>query len=229
MEFCEDAVINISLWGEPSLHSKIAEIAESVVTNGNLSLVIETSGIGWKPGILSRLSGFKKNPITWIVSLDAWTIKTYESLRSEGFQKAYETADALLKLCKDNVYIQAVRMKENEDDLEHFYLNWQKKTENIIIQKYDSFCGLLPERKVTDLSPLHRFPCWHIKRDMAILLDGSVPLCREDTSSGFILGNVFKEPLPVIWKKGQTYYLDHVAGNYPEICRKCDEYYTFNF
>lgn len=227
--FSEDAVISISPWGDPSRHSRIFDIAETVLENEKLTLIIETSGIGWKPDVLSRLARQKKNPVKWIVSLDAWSKDVYTSLRGQGFQEAYETAEILLGIDKDNVYVQAVRMKENEDDLEHFYLKWQKKTENIIIQKYDSFCNVLPDRKVTDLSPLKRFPCWHIKRDMIILIDGSVPLCREDTSSSIILGNVFHNTLPDIWEKGQTCYMDHVTGKYPEMCRKCDEYYTFNF
>ncbi|MBN2533770.1 MAG: spiro-SPASM protein [Spirochaetales bacterium] len=228
-DFCEDAVISISAWGEPALHTRISNIAEKVLEDEKLSLIIETSGIGWNTSILSQLTQHKKNPVKWILSLDAWTNDVYASLRGQGFQEAYKTAETLLSLDKNNVYIQAVRMKENEDDLEHFYLNWQKKTENIIIQKYDSFCNVLPERKVTDLSPLHRFPCWHLKRDMTILIDGSVPLCKEDISSSIILGNIFHDSLPDIWEKGQTYYLDHITGNYPGMCRKCDEYYTFNF
>jgi spiro-SPASM protein len=227
-EFSDDAVINISVWGEPGLHSRIGEIAGSVCTNKKFSLIIETSGIGFKQEILTRLSSLDNKP-DWIVSLDAWTNTIYEKLRGNGFSEAYKTAELLLELSKDHVYFQAVRMKENEDDLEHFYLNWQKKTEKVIIQKYDNFCSMLPDRKVTDLSPLKRFPCWHLKRDMVILLDGTVPLCREDVSKGTVLGNIFTDEISGIWEKGNEYYLDHIMEKYPELCRKCDEYYTFNF
>jgi len=228
-DFCEDAVISISLWGEPSRHSGITDIVKSVLNKDNLLLIIETSGIGWKPDILDQLCKLNTNSLKWIISLDAWTKEVYSLLRGDGFSEAYGTAETLMDLNKKNVYIQAVRMKENEDDLEHFYINWQKKTENIIIQKYDNFCGVLPDKKVTDLSPLKRFPCWHIKRDMNIRIDGKVPLCREDTNSGIISGNIFSDSLSEIWEKGQSIYINHLNEKYPEICRKCDEYYTFNF
>ena len=91
-----------------------------------------------------------------------------------------KTAELLLSAFTGTAWVQAVRMKENEEDLDVFYKTWKAKTENVIVQKYDSFSGLLPDRKVADLSPVERFPCWHLKRDMAILLDGTVPLCRED-------------------------------------------------
>ena len=73
------------------------------------------------------------------------------------------------------------------------------------------------------------FPLLHIKRDVAILLDGTVPLCREDTERTHPLGNVFVEDLAAIWERGVAFYKNHIDEAYPSICRECDEYYTFNF
>ncbi|HOV62266.1 MAG TPA: SPASM domain-containing protein, partial [Spirochaetia bacterium] len=90
-------------------------------------------------------------------------------------------------------------------------------------------CGLLPERKVTDLSPLMRFPCWHLKRDLSVLLDGTVILCREDIRKDHVLGNILSRPIDEIWRKGDEFYAAHIEKSYHELCRTCDEYYTFNF
>jgi spiro-SPASM protein len=120
-------------------------------------------------------------------------------------------------------------MKENEDDLEKFFKSWKARTENVIVQKYDSFSGLLPDRRAADLSPVRRFPCWHLKRDMVVLLDGTVPLCKEDVQTGTRLGNAFEEDLELIWDRAQATYRSHLAGSYPGICAACDEYYTYNF
>jgi len=43
----------------------------------------------------------------------------------------------------------------------------------------------IPERKVADLSPVIRFPCWHLKRDISVRLDGTVPMCRADIGSRY--------------------------------------------
>ncbi|MEJ5190251.1 MAG: SPASM domain-containing protein, partial [Breznakiellaceae bacterium] len=83
--------------------------------------------------------------------------------------------------------------------------------------------------KVTDLSPLHRFPCWHLKRDLTVLLDGSVPLCREDLKREHVLGNLFHQPIEEIWERMGKVYLDHTQEKYPALCERCDEYYTYNF
>lgn len=227
--FTGEAVIDISLWGEPSLHPHIYEIVSAVLEHPGLELVIETSGVGWEPGIFSRISRSPSKSPTWIVSLDAASEELYRTLRGVGFAEARRSAEELIALFPARTWVQAVRMKENEDDLEKFFKSWKTRTENVIIQKYDTFSGLLPDRKVADLSPVRRFPCWHLKRDMVILLDGTVPLCREDVHAATPLGNALQEDLALIWDRAQTTYRSHLSEVYPGICAACDEYYTYNF
>lgn len=228
----DDAHIALSAWGEPSMHDDFLSIVESTIKRKALTLIIETSGIGWDDDTLReihQLSIKYDNPVQWIVSLDALDKELYRQLRGEGYDEAYERAHFLLDLFGDNCWVQAVRMKENEVNLEDFFRFWKTKTENIIIQKYDWFCGVYEQKKITDLSPLKRDPCWHIKRDMFIKMNGDVPLCREDMTCQLKLGNIFEDDLESIWAKGRQIYLDHIMGNLPELCRDCDEYYTFNF
>jgi spiro-SPASM protein len=227
--FAGDAVVDISLWGEPSLHPRIFEIITAALEEPGIDLVIETSGIGWEPGIFARIkSALRKQP-RWIVSLDASNETAYRRLRGEGFAAASKTAEQLLDMFPDRTWVQAVRMKENEEDLETFFRTWKARTENVIIQKYDAFSGVLPDRKVADLSPLKRFTCWHLKRDMAILIDGTVPLCKEDLRTGVKLGNALEDDLSAVWESARGIHRAHLSGEYPGICSACDEYYTYNF
>jgi spiro-SPASM protein len=227
--FSEDAYIDISTWGDPVYHSRIGDIIRACCIRPWIQLVIETSGVGYKPETLDTIARSNYKNLTWIVSLDASKREVYERLRGKGFDEARATVDRLMELFPGKVYVQAVRMKENEEDVELFYNYWKTKTESIIIQKYDHFSGYLPESKVTDLSPLTRLPCWHLKRDMAILMDGTVALCKEDLRASVILGNVFTDNLEAIWERGNSVYLDHIKQNYTDLCKNCDEYYTFNF
>jgi len=128
-----------------------------------------------------------------------------------------------------DAYVQAVRIKDGEDDLERFYRAWKTRTPNVIVQKHDDFCGCLPVLKATDLSPVKRFPCRHLMRDLSILIDGAVPFCREDARGGESWGNAFEESLEAIWARGAARYAEHCAGRYPDLCENCDEYYTYNF
>ena len=130
---------------------------------------------------------------------------------------------------RNRVFVQAVRTRINEDELERFYRDWKKKTDSVIIQKYDAFSGFLPDLSVADLSPLSRFPCWHLKRDLSVYINGDVPLCREDLFNHYTLGNLAAETLEKVWARGQEFHISHCKKDYSEICRGCDEYYTYNF
>ena len=248
--FSNDAVIDLSLWGELSLHPQKMSLIENVISRDELSLVIETSGIGWKTEELERCveisqkKKMRKNslaPLSWIVSLDTADPQRYSEVRGAGFAEADTCAKKLLTLFPRDCYVQAVRVRDCEDDTEKFYRQWKKAApngdKNIIIQKYDDFCGSMEKRQASDISPVIRQSCWHIMRDMPVLIDGTVPLCREDLSvlkkqnikNDRILGNVFADSLEDIWKNGERYYIEQCNKNYTGLCAKCDEYYTYNF
>ncbi|MFQ3547310.1 MAG: spiro-SPASM protein, partial [Termitinemataceae bacterium] len=238
IDFSGDGVIDLSVWGEAALHPDIEALVRSVLDRPELSLIIETSGLGWKESTLIALSeaaaaatprfnGMK--PLTWILSLDAQDPGRYREVRGEGYERAQAYAHKLLALFPRSTYVQALRVKGAEDDIEQFYRIWKSRGAQVIIQKYDFFCGNLPALRIGDLSPLHRRPCWHLMRDMTILLDGSVPLCREDIHQTQFLGNVFQDSLETIWQASVPRYSEHIKGQYTGICKDCDEYYTYNF
>jgi spiro-SPASM protein len=249
VELCGDAVVDISLWGEPSLHPDIGGLVDEVLSRPSLSLIVETSGIGWDRALVERLArdyaapsrgaagaAAKADRLHWVVSLDAWSKERYAELRGAGYEEAVSFADLLIGLFPRSAYVQIVRARENEAELEAFWRGWKKKTDHVIVQKYSTFAGFLPERKISDLSPLARRPCWHVKRDVSVLLDGSVPLCKECARCEIVLGNAFASPrgLAEAWAAGEPYHLAHVKASlvgdaaFPPPCAACDEYYTYN-
>lgn len=228
-EFAGRGYVNLSPWGEPALHPQISAILDALLEYPDLTGVIETAGLGWNRETLARLAEKAAGHLVWIVSLDAHTEETYRKLRGPGFKEAVATAKTLLELFPSTAYVQAVRMDINEEELEHFYRSWKEVTQNIIIQKYDCFSGRLPQRRVADISPLKRNPCWHLKRDLVVLVNGDVPLCREDLDLKSPLGNIFSDGFEAVWKAGEEYYNQHIQKKYPPLCRECDEYYTYNY
>jgi spiro-SPASM protein len=242
-DFCGDAVLDISLWGEPSLHPDIEGIVDDALAIPGLSLIVETSGIGWKQGVFEALARRWPERLHWVVSLDADSPELYAKLRGQGYEEATGAARRLIELFPSTAYVQMVRSLDNEAALEEFWRGWKKLTENVIVQKYSTFAGALPPKKVTDLSPLVRRPCWHLKRDLSVLLDGTVPLCRDSVRGGPVLGSLFDASadgeagpsaetlarrLAAVWAAGDGYHRRHVAEDWPDPCKACDEYYTYN-
>jgi spiro-SPASM protein len=269
--FSGDGVVDLSLWGELALHPRRMELIRMVLSRPQLALVVETSGIGWRErdleeaaalaaSVPDRCGGeFSGPPLSWIVSLDAADPARYREIRGPGFAEAADCAKKLFQLFPSSAYVQAVRVKGAEDDIEKFYRSWKELSPRgsggVIIQKYDDFCGALEKRQAADISPIERQSCWHLMRDLPVLLDGAVPLCREELAAlkggGRVLGNAYDESLETIWSRGEKYYAEHcravrqaqaarqaageagIAGSegplYPGACAGCDEFYTYNF
>lgn len=240
---CDDLVVDLSLWGEPALHPDFKALAESVLRRPRFSLIVETSGIGWRPGVAQAVAAMGGGRVHWIVSLDDPDDEGYRSLRGEGRAEAEAFTRSLAAIAPGQVHAQAVRMRGNEERLEGFYRGWKRDIEKVIIQKYDSFSGAMPDLSVADLSPLERFPCRHLARDIAVLLDGSVPACKHClvSSAGSasaaagplayaqVFGNAFGPGgLRAAWDAMDAWYQKHAEGAYPDCCERCDEYHTFN-
>ncbi|MDR2143414.1 MAG: spiro-SPASM protein [Treponema sp.] len=270
--FAGDGVIDISPWGEPALHPQSEALIEAVLERPALSLVVETTGIGWKdkaPAVIAekvkgsegtrgsaetrdfagtQAAAPRKNgmaAVSWIVSLNENDLPAPETppLAGSADSRERESAAFARELAvhfpavfgRNSVYVQAVRTKGAEDAIERFYRAWKKTGLGIIIQKYNDFCGALPQRNAVDLSPIKRRPCWHIMRDFVVLLDGNVPFCANACpelwkgDGNVLLGNAFTGSLDDIWKRGEERYREHCREEYRGICPNCDEYYTYNF
>ena len=234
-DFSESAVVGLGTWTDPLMSSDFTKCAKEVLSYPNLSLLVETAGVSLQQGLLESIAkelAPYAGRINWIISLDAFTPATYQKIHGcDCFAKATETVSVLQQYFPLDVYPQFTRMNINEEELESFYRFWHDLASpskgKLIIQKYDTVCGLLSDERPADLSPLERVPCWHIKRDMTILTNGDVPICRETFNSP--IGNVFKESLEEVWNKNSSLLQDHIKNIYNEKCGNCDEYYTFNF
>lgn len=241
-EFSGEAVVSLSMWGEALKNPNLISFISKIMEYSGLSVLIEISGEKIDRNLFNQIAeiinkakkrsnGFEK--IYWIVSIDSCDQVSYEALHgnneTNNYQYAIENILALKELFPNCVYPQYIRLKENEEQLEAFYRYWNENNNGkLIIQKYDWFSGEIEQKKVADLAPINRNPCWHLRRDFCILLNGEVPLCKAEFFNAS-QGNVFNESFAKIWNKRNSILKEHLANNYSQKCGKCDEYYTFNF
>jgi spiro-SPASM protein len=225
-----DLTVLPSFWGEPSLHPEILGLLTDALGKPGLRLCVETSGLGWTAVDLEALA---KHPgagrIDWIVELDSDVAETYRTMRGDGFDEAHAFVSRLLPLFPGRVWPQTVRMGLNESEMEAFYKRWKNEAGRVIIQKHNDFGGRLEKAKPSDLSPWKRHACWHLARDLAVFLDGTVVVCRDDFSRTMPLGHVGTDTFETIWERGAALFDRHVREDWPEVCQNCDEWYTFHF
>ncbi|RPJ03580.1 MAG: spiro-SPASM protein, partial [Spirochaetaceae bacterium] len=55
LDFSGECTISLSLWGEPGLHSQIADVIKTLLDMDGLDIVIETSGLGWDSAAIKSL------------------------------------------------------------------------------------------------------------------------------------------------------------------------------
>ena len=245
--FSGSAVISLSSWGEALFHPEFEMFVSEILKYEGLSVLLETDGLLIDEKLCESLQklakekkGFASFPkIMWIVALDSFSPEKYSEIRGiekENYFTALNSVKILEKYFPNAVYPQMTRLNQNEDELESFYRFWSAKDSfssgNLIVQKYDDFSKFLPDLRPSDISPLERNVCWHLLRDMNIFYDGEVSLCHEvlkNQDEKLILGNVFTDGIEKIWKKQTEFAEMQIEEKYIEKCRKCDEFYTFNF
>jgi spiro-SPASM protein len=231
VEFSGEATIGLSLLGEPALHPQLSQFMHAVYAHPSLKLHIETSGIGWQPEAIDFIHQHAGDRLSIVISQDSFNSKEYQKNRGEGFLDAIHFGRTLLdnKNTSQSVWVQRLRTSALEPGLQAFYTEAKKAQMQIIIQKYHSYAGALPEDRIVELSPSVRRSCWALKREISIFIGGEVRICRLDAKNAVPVGNFYKDSIASLWSGIQAIHQKHLEANYPEICKNCDEYYIYNF
>lgn len=226
-----EAVLALSPYSEPLLYPHLDQVLAKAGELG-LKLVLETNGTHLDDAMLDLLAACPEQGLIVIVSLDVLEPGEYAVYKGQDlFVKVKTGIERLLQRRQRDVYVQVLNMEELTDTVDAFYEFWQEHRQRVLPRKYNSFCGKLPNKNAVDLSPLRRFPCWHLKRDLVVRSDGRVGLCKQDLDLEFGAGNVFDEGLFAVWERLQQSFQRHLQqedGGFP-LCVRCDEWHTFNF
>ena len=133
---------------------------------------------------------------------------------------------------KFKLYSEIYKILDVEDEIPAYFDRFATSPFSVILQKFNSYAGRVRERRVSDLTPLHRDFCWHLARDIYMDVRGSVPLCKQDPFSENTFSADFnKFSIQEIVAKTAVYHSASVRGDHSAIampCLKCDEWYTFN-
>ncbi|HOV15006.1 MAG TPA: spiro-SPASM protein, partial [Spirochaetota bacterium] len=211
-------------FGEPFLHSGFLQILDFVNKN-KINTIIETYGIDMDKSFFEQVEKLDKEYLTFVFKIDSYFETTYNKIHANGnFNKAIENYRAL-KSSGYKVYKQITRMVENEEEIEKYIKN--KDADDLIIRKFSTYCGKLEDKKVVDLSPLERIPCFHLRRELFVNSYGKVSLCHYNYDN--IIGDFNNEDINSIIKKIKGFYQDNANKNLKDGCINCDDYYLFNF
>ncbi len=224
--------------GEPMEHPQFMTILSSFLESKSVRRVyLESFGLRIDRAMIEQMNsltgGHKLHIIFRLSSLQR---KRYMQMYGQDvFPQVYENIQEIEKRTKDlvfHVYAEMLRIKENDDEIQSYFDRFEKSSITVILQKYNSYCNTLLERRAADLRPLHQDFCWHLARDFYLTVEGKVPLCKQDPFSLSSQCSSFaKESVVEIINKTMKYHRVSVQKQYDKIpmpCEKCDEWYTFN-
>ncbi len=233
-----DVTVALGGMGEPLEHPQALDFIVRLLDTPRLAqLILETNG-RW----LEKLAPVLNHPsflkLKVIVNINS--LKRYEELHGvsrdikEATLQAVTNWNARIKEkgwpTEKTTWMQTLKILDNEDEIDELYAFCEEGGMSFLFQKYNRFAGLMPEKRVSDMTPLERSFCWHLRRDMFIRADGSVAFCKQDVRREKSRGHMDKMSLIEIWRTQlpdwQNNYLNKLATQ-PN-CAICDEYFTFN-
>ncbi len=236
-EFSRDPWVSLGLYGEPFTHPEFPGVLGVLREFPKMKFLFESRCLWTDPRPLESALELPNAKILLDVSFanpDAFAQGKKPADPLLPFEGLRALEEKIRKLPRsENLYIQLTRSTENENELAAFYERWRDfvPPDRLVIRKIDTFGGELDALRVVDLSPVKRWPCHHLKHDLVVFHDGTVPLCRQDLNGKFPAGNVLKDGLEKCWERLAAHYERQWAGDYsdPPLCRGCDEWWVFNF
>lgn len=227
--------------GEPLENPDALNYLQELLDDGNIRYVfVETNGIHLDkllPLAVHAAAG-KLRLIALLNSLEKYAEysgapaaaleKVKRNIRS--FTSALQSAG---RNAQEIVYVQAFKVEENEAEIDALYALAEELGASFLLQKYNRYAGLMPERRVSDMTPLERYSCWHLRRDLFIRANGDIAFCKQtiDQSKNSARGNLSKDELADIWSAQRKDFVLNFQQKYPGHlpCASCDEYFTFNY
>lgn len=223
--------------GEPLHHPNFLEIfRESIDSEFCKELIIETalySDINELVKYLPEIPIEKRRKIVFIINLTTINEKNFYNLYPDS-KESVTTILEKIKILRQNlennsIYVQMLKIKEIETEIEEYFNFFENLSIPVILQKYNSYAGRLPEKRVSNLTPINREFCWHLARDLYIRADGNVAACKQSEST--VIGNIKSDSLQQIWRANSEKFTHSFRDNHGDTglpCLSCDEWYTFN-
>lgn len=221
--------------GEPlmcgSIYTMLKEASDEPLVE---TIVVETNAVMADANFKSFISSPDEKKIRVIANVCGYDSGTYKTLHgADLFAEVFNNVISLAELNSsgaDKIYVQLMKINETKETTDRYYDFWEKHKVPIIFMKHNRYMGMIPDRAYSDLSPLDRFPCWHLQRELFISADGDVGFCRQDVNILNSIGSIKEKSVKEIFEGGISRFLADYKGGYAKSpdCRSCDEWYAFN-
>lgn len=213
--------------GDPWEHPNLLEIAKDIVQAG-CELFLEFPAYRLTELDLETLKPFAQHKVHFIVHLDAMKEKTWSWIHpgAPSLRDSIRAVEKMILQFPTETWVQLTKMNENFEEIPDLFSHFKPYTENILIQKYNPYLGRLKERRQEIMKPIEAIDCWHIKRELTILPDGKLAMCKQDLQAEYSPGSIDSIGSEALYNERKNLLNMHCQGC--NFCHNCDEFYTFN-
>ena len=224
--------IIMQLWGEPLFHPDFISMVEYIrKKTSEITLSFNTNGLLVSPNIANELLKHNINEIGF--SIDAAKESTFNSIRKGGnYKQLINNIENLINQrarygSSLKIYVSFVIMKENEIEVEPFWEFWKNKVD-CVTYYIKSDTSTTHSHFFYETKYEKRFPCWNLKEQLVVDVDGNIIMCCHDAKSESKWGNVNDNPIIEIINnhKACTTRKLHNQGKMDEIllCKNCSQW-----
>lgn len=234
----EDLSVSLTGAGEPLDHPRLLEVLRAALASpAVVQVFLESFGADLD---LSRFQELCALPGAQKLRL----IVRLSTLRGERYARFYGV-DALSMTLQNldaiaaasgtarpfPVYVEMLRLKETEDEVQAFFDRFEGGPLIPLLNKYNSYAGRLADRKAADLSPIERSFCWHLARDIYLNVEGRMPLCKQDLYAEGASQSLLDADIFAAFAAHAAAHAASFGGQHEQVgapCLQCDEWFTFN-
>jgi len=223
--FAPESMISLGIWGEPLTNELFRKFFE-LLNDINNKILVESRGLILDKELCELILMRPNTELIFDISFSTETDYRKNKKISHSIHDITKFINSFTN--KEHIWIRLTRSHETEEHIKLFFKQWQDFMPRIIITKEDSFGKI--ENKVVDLAPIQRHACLGLRREMVILNDGTVLLCRQNTSLEYALGNILDQSLEELWQKNMNNFLQQENGRFKtcSLCEQCDDWWIWN-
>lgn len=171
-----------------------------------------------------------------ILSLDGATKRTYEKIRRRGdFEKTMKNVEEFLKMKKKLGFkkpyakVQAIRMDENEKEMNLFINKWKDLADEVVIKPIVSWAGQVDVSKLSKEKRRKpkRYACFNLWDQLTIGSNGKAGVCCYDFNAALVVGDLNKQSIAEVFngKKLVSLRKMQAEGKYNyKPCKTCIEW-----
>lgn len=226
--------------GEPMMNDNFYQILTSLYNDELIqTIIVETNGIYADAYYRSFIENHAGKIIT-IININGFDPESYTSIHGlDYYTQVHENVINLTNIKNNQLYLQIMKINETRkpikgndyrEYIDAYYDYWEKYNVPIILQKQNTFLGIITDRRYSDLTPLDRCSCWHLQRDINILANGDLIFCKQDINGINKIGNIQESSIMHLWNKRKDFFIKDYTAPFiqkPD-CQSCDEWHTFN-